>query len=282
MRTLRSQFLSELSPLYTAEECAVLWRRSLAHVCSTEYSNTYLIQERELSQEQQEALLCILKRLAEGEPLEYITGFAEFCSRKFMVNRSVLIPRLETQEMVDFIGKKYSRQQALEIVDLGTGSGCIAISLALMFPDSKVTAVDISADALNVARENARLLSATNVEFVQADILCENCLGGRMFDLIVSNPPYVRRSEKPTMPKRVLDYEPHTALFVDDSDSLIFYKSIASIATRALKPEGMVLVEANQWLCSETASVFREKKLKAETLRDLFSEERFVIAEALF
>ena len=282
MRTLRPKFISELSALYTAEECAVLWRRSLAHVCSTEYSNTYFIRESELSQEQLEALLDILKRLSEGEPLEYITGYAEFCSRRFIVNSSVLIPRLETQEMVDFIGRNYNSDQALEIVDLGTGSGCIAITLALMFPHSSVTAVDISWSALRVAMDNAKLLSATNVEFIEADMLKDNCLDGRKFDIIVSNPPYVRRSEISTMPQRVLDYEPHTALFVEDSDPLIFYKSIAALAVHALKPKGMVMVETNQWLCSETASVLKERNFEAETLKDLFSEERFVVARAQF
>ena len=124
-----------------------------------------------------------------------------------------------------------------------------------MFPHSSVTAVDISWSALRVAMDNAKLLSATNVEFIEADMLKDNCLDGRKFDIIVSNPPYVRRSEISTMPQRVLDYEPHTALFVEDSDPLIFYKSIAALAAHALKPKGMVMVETNQWLCSETASV---------------------------
>lgn len=282
MATLRSEFISKLTALYTTDECAVLWRRALAHICATEYSKTYFIDESELSAEQKTILDDIARRLSDGEPFEYITGIAEFCSLKFKVDSSVLIPRLETQEMVDFIGKSYNKDQRLEIVDIGTGSGCIAITLAHIFPNARVTAIDISAKALGVAKSNAALHSVGNIEFIQSDFLNENCLSGRQFDLIVSNPPYVRRSETPTMPKRVLDYEPHTALFVEDSDPLIFYRRIACLAPSVLKEGGMIMVEANQWLCSETASLFKGINLNTEIVKDLFSQERFVVARAQF
>ena len=282
MATLRSEFISKLTALYTTDECAVLWRRALAYICATEYSKTYFIDESELSAEQKTILDDIARRLSDGVPFEYITGIAEFCSLKFKVDSSVLIPRLETQEMVDFIGKSYNKDQRLEIVDIGTGSGCIAITLAHIFPNARVTAIDISAKALGVAKSNAALHSVENIEFIQSDFLNENCLDGRQFDLIVSNPPYVRRSETPTMPKRVLDYEPHTALFVEDSDPLIFYRRIASLSPFILKKGGMIVVEANQWLCSETASLFRDTNLKADVLKDLFSQERFVVAKNTF
>lgn len=282
MATLRSEFISKLTALYTTDECAVLWRRALAYICSTEYSKTYFIDESELSAEQKTILDDIARRLSDGVPFEYITGIAEFCSLKFKVDSSVLIPRLETQEMVDFIGKSYNKDQRLEIVDIGTGSGCIAITLAHIFPNARVTAIDISAKALGVAKSNAALHSVENIEFIQSDFLNENCLSGRRFDLIVSNPPYVRRSETPTMPKRVLDYEPHTALFVEDSDPLIFYRRIACLAPSVLKEGGMIMVEANQWLCSETASLFKDINLNTEIVKDLFSQERFVVARAQF
>lgn len=282
MATLRSEFISKLTALYTTDECAVLWRRALAHVCATEYSKTYFIDESELSAEQKTILDDIARRLSDGEPFEYITGIAEFCSLKFKVDSSVLIPRLETQEMVDFIGKSYNYNQRLEIVDIGTGSGCIAITLAHIFPNARVTAIDISEKALGVAKSNATLHSVENIEFIQSDFLNENCLGGRRFDLIVSNPPYVRRSETFTMPKRVLDYEPHTALFVEDSDPLIFYRRIACLAPSVLKEGGMIMVEANQWLCSETASLFKCINLNTEIVKDLFSQERFIVARNTF
>lgn len=282
MATLRSEFISKLTALYTTDECAVLWRRALAYICSTEYSKTYFIDESELSAEQKTILDDIARCLSDGVPFEYITGIAEFCSLKFKVDSSVLIPRLETQEMVDFIGKSYNKDQRLEIVDIGTGSGCIAITLAHIFPNARVTAIDISAKALGVAKSNAALHSVENIEFIQSDFLNENCLSGRRFDLIVSNPPYVRRSETPTMPKRVLDYEPHTALFVEDSDPLIFYRRIACLAPSVLKEGGMIMVEANQWLCSETASLFKDINLNTEIVKDLFSQERFVVARAQF
>lgn len=282
MATLRSEFISKLTALYTTDECAVLWRRALAYVCATEYSKTYFIDESELSAEQKTILDDIARRLSDGEPFEYITGIAEFCSLKFKVDSSVLIPRLETQEMVDFIGKSYNKDQRLEIVDIGTGSGCIAITLAHIFPNARVTAIDISAKALGVAKSNAALHSVGNIEFIQSDFLNENCLSGRRFDLIVSNPPYVRRSETSTMPKRVLDYEPHTALFVEDSDPLIFYRRIACLAPSVLKEGGMIMVEANQWLCSETASLFKGINLNTEIVKDLFSQERFIVVRNTF
>ncbi|MBO6035452.1 MAG: peptide chain release factor N(5)-glutamine methyltransferase [Paludibacteraceae bacterium] len=282
MNTLRSEFISAVSAKYTTEECSVLWRRSLSHICSVEYSQTYFIDEANLNAEQKESLYDIAQRLSGGEPFEYITGFAEFCSLKFRVNNSVLIPRLETQEIVDLIEKNYDSKKSNEILDIGTGSGCIAISLALKLPLSKVTALDISAKALEVAQGNAELHKADNVKFIQADILnCDNFCD-RRFNLIVSNPPYVRRSETPTMPERVLDYEPHTALFVDDSDPLIFYKRIAALAPQLLTPDGSVMVEANQWLCRETASVFEKAGFETKIIKDLFSEERFIVAKRHF
>ncbi len=282
MKSLRSEFISELSGIYTTSECAVLWRRALSHVCSIDYSRTYFVEEGELRTEQKEELRKILKRLAKNEPIEYITGTAEFCSLKFRVDKSVLIPRLETQEMVDFIKRNHSSDQTMEIADIGTGSGCIAVALALYFPNSKITAIDISADALDVARSNAALNSAGNIEFLQADFLHDDCLKDRKFDLIVSNPPYVRHSEIASIPSRVLNFEPHTALFVNDSDPLIFYKRIAAMAPKLLNENGTVMVEANQWLCKETESVFKRMSFDTKIIKDLFSQDRFVVARLFF
>ncbi len=264
----REHFNNLLSNLYSKQECGILWRRVVCEVCGIEPAKAYFISEADISN--------VANRLAVGEPIEYVLGVAEFCSKRFMVDERVLIPRLETQEIVHFMGKNHNRQDCLRILDIGTGSGCIAISIALLFSNSKVTALDISADALAVARQNAKALGADNVEFVQSNFLMEQPDG--IFDIIVSNPPYVRPSEKHTMPERVLEHEPHNALFVPENDPLVFYKAISEYGVGHLSGNGKIYVEINQWLGSQTASVFKADGYSAQVLNDSFGEERFIFA----
>lgn len=283
--TLRETFNSKLSALYTREECGVLWRRVLCEVCGVDISKTYFMAPDGLTPMQREAVLRIAERLATGEPLEYIIGFAEFCSLKFKVTPATLIPRLETQELVSTIEEFYhDRDASLSILDIGTGSGCIAVTLAKYLPKAKITAVDINTEALQVAQENARTHQTTNIQFLQCDFLnpsaTEQILTpDEKFDLIVSNPPYVRPSEKPTMPVRVLDYEPHTALFVPERDPLLFYRRIAEFSATRLNPQGIVAVEINQWLSEPTAALFTAHGFTAQIKKDLFTNPRIIIAE---
>lgn len=276
---LRSAFNDILKECYSAGEISVLWHRTLCAVCRVEMSKTYILTDVDISETEANEILTVADRLAAGEPLEYILGFAEFCSMNFKVNRSTLIPRLETQELVQFIKETYPSDSPLRILDIGTGSGCIAIALALLFPKAMVTALDISPEALDVARENAITLGAGNIEFTECDILSEEGrLEGEEYDLIVSNPPYVRPSEKSTMPVRVLKFEPKTALFVPEKDPLIFYRRIAEVASGRLARDGMVMVEINQWLSDETAEVFENCGFTTTAMKDGYSNYRFLTA----
>ena len=195
-----------------------------------------------------------LRRLQAGEPVQYVLGRTFFCGHEFRVRPGVLIPRPETEELVGVACDRVARYGEIRILDIGTGSGCIAISLALAIPDAQVEAWDVSDEALAIARENASHLGA-KVTFKKNDILKENGapsfwrgLGeasGEAFSLIISNPPYICEKERKDMEQRVLDHEPSLALFVPDDDPLLFYRAIAEYATRALTPKGLLLFEIN-------------------------------------
>ena len=199
-----------------------------------------------------------LRRLQAGEPVQYVLGKAFFCGHEFRVRPGVLIPRPETEELVGVACDRVARYGEIHILDIGTGSGCIAISLALAIPDAQVVAWDVSDEALAIARENALRLGA-KVTFKKNDILKGNGapsfwrgLGeafgeasGEAFTLIISNPPYICEKERKDMEQRVLDHEPSLALFVPDDDPLLFYRAIAEYATRALTPKGLLLFEIN-------------------------------------
>lgn len=225
-----------------------------------------------------EKLKPVIERLNKQEPVQYVLGSAWFCGNKFLVNSSVLIPRPETEMLVEEVLKLKSPEDKFSILDIGTGSGCIAISLALMFPEAKVEAIDVSEDALAVARRNAELLNAP-IKFLQHDFLLED-FQDKKYDLIVSNPPYIGESEMNTIARNVIDYEPHLALFVKEPDPLIFYKVIAKMAARNLNPGGKVLVEINERFGPETVSVFRMAGLSdCRIIKDLSGKDRNVLAQ---
>lgn len=206
---------------------------------------------------QEEQLREDMRRLQTGGPLQYVLGFVEFCGRRFKVDGRVLIPRPETELLVEE-ALKFARSldHPARILDLCTGSGCIAWTLALELPDSEVVAVDISEDALAVARSQFPE-SADRVRFVQADILkLQQYLPAAGYDLIVSNPPYIMNSQKTEMRRNVLDFEPDLALFVPDDDPLLFYRAIAGISGNVLASGGMGLVEINDVLPDETVDVY--------------------------
>lgn len=193
-----------------------------------------------------------IERINQGEPVQYILGEAWFMNRSFEVNPSVLIPRPETEEMVSRVASLSPKT----VLDLGTGCGCIPVTLALEIPEARVYAIDISDHALATAESNARAHQA-QVSFAHANMLdFENPFEVEEFDLIISNPPYVKENEKPEMRKNVLDFEPHLALFVPDQDPLVFYRHIAEIGFRHLAPGGSIWVEINSYLGRETAAVF--------------------------
>ncbi|MFA6401444.1 MAG: peptide chain release factor N(5)-glutamine methyltransferase [Salinivirgaceae bacterium] len=195
-------------------------------------------------------IMNVVSRLAKNEPIQYILGETEFYGLTFKVNREVLIPRPETEELVQWISKDF-KETAISLLDIGTGSGCIAITLAKEMPLSQVFALDISEESLNVARENAHL-NGVNVHFINGDILKVLAVDlPANLDLIVSNPPYIKNSEMNLMHPNVLDYEPPLALFVNDSDPLLFYRAIAKLGCSLLKPGGALFFEINEALSKE-------------------------------
>ena len=217
-----------------------------------------------------------IKRLNAHEPVQYILGKTDFFGRAFTVNPSVLIPRPETELLIDEILKKTSNVPG-KILDIGTGSGCIAITLAKELPGKTVIAVDISEAALKTASANAKELSA-QIDFRKINILTEDIPFGGI-EVIVSNPPYVTVSEQASMNNNVLKHEPHLALFVPDNDPLVFYKAIAQKGLQVLKPDGKVYVEINEQFGKETGDVFRmEGFIMIRIVKDLQGKDRVVIA----
>lgn len=212
-----------------------------------------------------------LRRLLAGEPVQYILGFAEFYSRKFKVSPAVLIPRPETEELVEAVIRARGSEPGLKVLDLCTGSGCIAWALAFELREAEVIAVDISAPALDIARGQFE----GKVDFVQADVLAETLPLDGPFDVIVSNPPYILGEEKLDMRSNVLDYEPDIALFAPDSDPLAFYRAIARHAERLLAPGGLAVLEINPLLAEQTAALYAGFS-SVNILQDISRRPRFV------
>ncbi len=226
----------------------------------------------EMTAEKTAELNKIFGRLTEGEPVQYVLGRAEFCGRWFSVRPGVLIPRPETKELCAWITADSKASASPKVLDIGTGSGCIAITLQLDMPESKVTAWDISADALDVARENAQQLGA-NVNFVKLDAL--NAKPEGEWDLIVSNPPYICEKEKKDMAVNVLEHEPHTALFVPDADPLLFYRAITRLAVQTLSKGGRLYFEINPIYADDTCHMMRAEGMTAVELRsDMYGKQR--------
>lgn len=217
-------------------------------------------------------------RILSGEPVQYLFGSAHFYGLTFKVNRDTLIPRQETALLVDIIVKEWNGRRDLKVLDLGTGSGCIAIALARNLPFASVTGIDISDGALAVARENSRALKA-DVDFIRGDILSLTPPVSPEYDIIVSNPPYIARSEAASMEANVLDYEPHSALFVPDDNPLVFYKAVARFAQSALKPDGKLYFEINPLFADDLKKFMLADGWDNLTLeRDMQQHYRFMIA----
>lgn len=221
----------------------------------------------------------IIERLNHNEPVQHIIGSAYFCGLDFKVSPSVLIPRPETEELVRLIASDFADiERSINMVDIGTGSGCIAIVLSRFLPHADVYAWDVSDDALSVARENARQL-LSEVIFEKQDIL-NQAITNTKFDCIVSNPPYVTFSEASEMRPNVLRFEPHLALFVEDEDPLLFYKAIADFSVQQLAPNGACYVEINEHFGTETVQVFSERGFsQIQLVHDINGKNRFIKAK---
>lgn len=223
-------------------------------------------------------LVPIIERLNKQEPLQYILGEADFYGRAFTVNPSVLIPRPETELLIHEILK--TRPEAPRVLDVGTGSGCIAVTLSLEIQNSKIYGLEVNQNTLDTAKANALKLGAP-VQFIQADFL-RDVIRLEPLDILVSNPPYIKESEKQFMKSNVLNYEPQHALFVPDEDPLIFYEAIASKGKTLLGPSGKVFVEINEKLGNEVKKLFESSGFnKVGVLQDMDGKDRIVVAEVM-
>ena len=276
MKQLTERIYSALAQTSEESERSAIVRAICCDILGISTTAYYLKESVVLTAEQESLLNSIITRLEQGEPLQYIEGKAPFYGMGFIVNPNVLIPRPETAELVDWIINDYTTQQP-HILDLGTGSGCIAISLSKQMPQANVEACDISEGALEVAKANNRE-NGTSVTFFHHDILDLTTPLPHSYDILVSNPPYIMQSEATDMELHVTEWEPHTALFVPDNDALRFYRAIAEIGqTEALKVGGHIYVEINQALGKETAELFESYGYKEVTLRkDIFGNDRMI------
>ena len=259
----------ELSGYYTQSEVSALTRIIATEILGIAQTTYFLKDDVTLTAEQEAMLADAIKRLQRHEPIQYIQGYSDFCGLRFKVTAATLIPRPETSELVEWIAADH-HGKTVNILDIGTGSGCIAVSLASKLPKSTVSAWDISAEALAVAAENSRN-NGTEVTFERVDILAHEPLNGH-FDIIVSNPPYIKENENSAMHSNVLDWEPHTALFVPDSDPLLFYRTIAVKGLELLKCGGTLYFEINRAHGAETVEMLANTGYKEIELRKDFAD----------
>ena len=274
MKDTVKKLRESLLPLYGPRETEAIIRLIFHYLKGWDLTAILIHGDDELSPFIKEEIDKILQRLLNYEPIQYITGEARFHGLELKVKPGVLIPRPETAELVDIIVDEADRREDLQVLDVGTGSGAIALALASSLRFPQIYALDISKDALEVARENAKNLNL-KIQFIQADIFKWEPDG--YFDIIVSNPPYIDLSERSSMERNVIDYEPEEALFVPDNDPICFYKRIADIGYRRLKADGRIYFEINPRHAVEIKNLLIDKRFTdVEIVRDSFGKERFV------
>ena len=279
LKELKTSFINSIAHLYASEEVLSFFYLLAEKQLGLSRIAIALQPEKEISEVEKLEFDKAISRLGNFEPIQYILGDTEFFGLPFRVDNNVLIPRPETEELVDWIADKNQNKEAT-ILDIGTGSGCIAISLAKYLPKAKVYGLDISAEALLVAKQNAAL-NKVDVTFVNADVLNENAweltFEDMKFDTIVSNPPYVRIVEKKLMKPNVIIHEPDIALFVEDEDPLLFYRKIAQLSKLYLKPEGVLYFEINEYLSKEMKEMLIFEGFKdVEIRKDIFKKDRMI------
>jgi release factor glutamine methyltransferase len=277
---IKTIYLNRLSAVYPQSEIDSIF--SLICLDLLNYSKIDIHSKKEISisKEIENKFLSIADRLLEHEPIQYILGTVEFYNLNLKIDRRALIPRPETELLVDIIVKDFSGRKNLKIIDMCTGSGCIALALGGNLNKCNLTATDISNDALSLAQSNADKLKI-EINFIGDSVLHPQCTYDT-FDLIVSNPPYVRDSEIKLMEKNVLEYEPHLALFVNDNEPLVFYQAIARFGVMHLSQDGMIYCEINEALGKETTEIFMSQGFnKTIVMKDLNNKDRFIKASRI-
>jgi len=277
IKVLKELFHSELDKIYSKEEVFSFFHMLCEAYLDKSRLELALIPNLEFTPEQETLFLKALEQLKRDFPIQYIIGNTEFMDLMFEVNENVLIPRPETEELIYWILESSSKEAKNSILDIGTGSGCIPIALVKNLPNSIIETMDVSEKALEVAKRNA-LAQKVNIKFIHHDILQLNDLD-HDYDIIVSNPPYVRESEKNQMHNNVLKYEPDVALYVSDHDPLIFYKHIAKLAIKRLKKQGYLYFEINQYLGEQLYQILKNLGFeKIEIKKDLYGADRMIRA----
>lgn len=278
LQEFRALFNNELTPIYPKTEIDAFFFRLVEDKLDLQLMDVFLEPDLIITPKQLTNLKSVLNRLKKEEPIQYILGKTEFYGYPFNVNENVLIPRPETEELVSWVLDDISnKEKEITILDIGTGSGCIPISIKKNLPNATVSALDISEKAIAMAKENS-VLNNVEIGFLQENILTAKNLKLKL-DVIISNPPYVRELEKKEIKGNVLDNEPHLALFVSDDNPLIFYTKIADLALTHLNKNGILYFEINQYLGKETKEMLHEKGFTNVTLRkDLFGNDRLIKA----
>lgn len=279
IKDIVSYAYDELKNTYDKEEI-----KSLVFILFKQFANlnsafVLAFQEKTINESELLNIVLAIKDLKHNKPIQQIIGKVDFLNLSLSINEYTLIPRPETEEMTKMIIDENKEEKGRKIIDICCGSGCIALSLSKNIKDSKVFACDISKEALEVAKENNKKLNL-NVEFFLCDVL-KDILTNEEFDIIVSNPPYVRNSEKEFMQKNVLDYEPALALFVSDENPLVFYEKIEFFARKHLKKDGKIYLEINNSLAKQTALIFSKSMYITEIKKDLFDKERFIFIKKI-
>jgi release factor glutamine methyltransferase len=267
----------QLSNVYDALELNSIVNILIEEVTGWDALHQNIHKNDALEQSHTDQLTQYVEKLLTGKPLQYIIGKAWFMGKAFMVNEAVLIPRPETEELVEWVSEyAHIVNKPLSILDIGTGSGCIPIALKLALPNASIRAIDISKEALAVAQHNAATYNA-NIEWIELDILQTKQLKDQ-YDIIVSNPPYIPLREKPNMQSQVIDHEPAIALFVPDQYPLIFYSKIAHIGKSALKPNGQLFFEIHYDQGEAIMALLNEMGYHAELRQDIYGKDRMVRA----
>lgn len=267
---LKQIFTSKLEQCYDKDEIEQLFLIYIEDKLNLTYNPSFIIENKDDIEKD-------INQLQENKPIQHVTGKAFFYDNFFKVNEFTLIPRPETEELIELIRNNHSENDSLSIIDLGTGTGCIPITLKKIFRNANVSALDISAEALQIAKENAKMIVDNEITFYENDLLKDINLD-KKFDIIISNPPYIRELEKQEMHKNVLDFEPHLALFVDNNDPLIFYKRVIEFAKKHLKNQGFIYCEINQYLPYETKELFEKYYSNVKLIKDISSNYRMISA----